>query len=143
MSDNTSLVKILIVEDESIITKDIQNMLERSGYTVSAVVPSGEKSIKKIEEIHPDLVLMDIKLSGNMYGITTAKQIHNRFNIPVVYLTGYSENGILQGAEIIEPFNFILKPVKERELLTAIRVNLYRSKREKELKLNEEMALMK
>ncbi len=78
--------------------------------------------------------VVDIKLNGNIDGIEAAKQIHNRFNIPVVYLIGYSENSILQGAEIIEPFNFILKPVKERELLTAIRVNLYRYKREKELK---------
>lgn len=142
MSDNTSLVKILVVEDESIIAQDIQNMLERFGYAATPV-SSGEEAIKKSAEMHPDLVLMDIKLNGNIDGIEAAKQICTRFNIPVVYLITSSENGILERVDIIEPFNFILKPVKERELLTVIRVNLYRNKMEKELKLNEEMALMK
>ena len=133
MSDNTSLVEILVVEDENTIAKDIQNMLERFGYAAT-LVSSGEEAIKKSAEMHPDLVLMDIKLSGNMDVITTAKQIHNRFNIPIVYLIAHSETIILLGEEIIRPFNFILKPVKERELLTAIRVNLYRNKMKKELK---------
>jgi len=133
MTDKTSLINIMIIEDESIIAKDIQNMLERFGYAAT-LLSSGEEAVKKSAEMHPDLVLMDIKLNGNIDGIEAAKQIHNRFKIPVVYLIGYSEKGILLEKEIIGPFNFILKPVEERELLTAIRVNLYRNKMKKELK---------
>lgn len=112
--------KILIVEDEIIIALDIQHTLENLGYRVSAVVSSGEESIEKASEVHPDLVLMDIKLSGDMDGIDAAEQIYNRFRIPVVYLTAYSDDKILEGMRGTMVFGYINKPFDERVLQNTI-----------------------
>jgi len=131
------MVKLLVVEDKGIVAKDIQNTLKRLGYAVPTVVSSGEEAIKKAVEIHPDLVLMDIVLKGDMDGIEAAEQIHNRLNIPVVYLTAYADKNILQRAKITEPFGYILKPFEEKELHTAIEMALYKHKIESKLKESE------
>jgi CheY-like chemotaxis protein len=124
--------QVLVVEDASIIAKDIQDMLRRLGYVVPAVVSSGEKAIQKAAETHPDLVLMDIMLKGDMDGVEAAQQIRDRFHIPVVYLTAYADEDILQRAKMAEPFGYILKPFEERELHAAIEMALYRHKAEEE-----------
>jgi len=125
---------ILIVEDEGIIARDIKNRLKGFGYAVCAPVSSAEEAIKKVEEMHPDLVLMDIRLKGKMDGIEAADEIRNRFNIPVVYLTAYADDNTLQRAKITEPFGYILKPFRGRELHTAIEIALYKHKMEQKLK---------
>jgi PAS domain S-box-containing protein len=130
--------QILIVEDESIVAKDIKNMLERIGYDVPAVVASGEKAIEKAAETSPDLVLMDIMLKGDMDGVEAAEQIRSRFYIPVVYVTAYADDGTLQRAKITEPFGYIIKPFQERELHTTIEMALYRHKMERKLKESEQ-----
>ncbi len=125
---------ILVVEDEGIVAKDIKNRLKGFGYAVCALVSSAEEAIKKVEEMHPDLVLMNILLKGKMDGIEAAEQIRNRFNIPVVYLTAYTDDETLQRAKITEPFGYILKPFEDKELHTAIEIALYKHKMEQELK---------
>jgi CheY-like chemotaxis protein len=124
--------QVLVVEDASIIAKDIQDMLRRLGYAVSAVASSGEEAVQKAAETHPDLVLMDIVLKGDMDGVEAAQQIRDRFHIPVVYLTAYADEDTLQRAKITEPFGLILKPFEERELHAAIEVALYKHKAEEE-----------
>ena len=124
--------QVLVVEDASIIAKDIQDILRRLGYAVPVVVSSGEKAIQKAAEMHPDLVLMDIMLKGDMDGVEAAQQIHDRFHIPVVYLTAYADEDTLQRAKIAEPFGYILKPFEERELHAAIEMALYKHKAEEE-----------
>ena len=84
--------KILVVEDEGIIAKDIRNSLKSLGYAVLAVAFSGEEAVEKAAETHPDLVLMDIRLKEDMDGIEAAREIRARFNIPVVYLTAYTDD---------------------------------------------------
>jgi PAS domain S-box-containing protein len=130
--------RILVVEDETITAEDIKESLQDIGYIVLAVVSSGEEAIIKVEEDNPDLVLMDIMLSGKIDGIETAKQILLRFNIPVVYLTAYSDKMILERAKITEPFGYILKPFNDRELHTNIEIAFYKHKMERELKKNEQ-----
>jgi len=130
--------KILIVEDEIIIAKSLQMKLEGEGYCVCAVVSSGEWAIRKAEEEKPDLVLMDIVLGGDMNGIKAADQIRSRFNIPVVYLTAFSDREILNRAKITEPFGYILKPFEDRELYANIEMALYRAKTEARLRESEE-----
>lgn len=117
-------IQVLVVEDESIVALDIQNMLGRLGYEVPVVVSSGEVAIEKAAEMHPDLVLMDIRLKEDMGGIEAAEQIRGRFNIPVVYLTAYADDETLQRAKITEPYGHILKPFDERKLHTAIEIAL-------------------
>jgi len=126
--------QILVVEDERIIAEVIRKNLLGLGYEVPAVVSTGEKSIEKVEELSPDLVLMDIMLKGEMDGIEAAEKICSSFNIPVVYLTAYSDQKILGRAKITEPYGYILKPFRERELQINIEIALYRHEMEKKIK---------
>lgn len=130
--------QIVVVEDESIVAEHIRRSLQKLGYSVPSVANTGEKAIKCVEENCPDLVLMDIVLQGEMDGIETARQIRSRFNIPVVYLTAYSDEKILERAKITEPFGYVIKPFNERELRINIEIALYKHKMERELKESEQ-----
>ena len=130
--------KILVVEDESIVAKDLQNSLKKCGYNVPIIASSGEEAINKAAEICPDLVLMDIRLKGDMDGIEAARQIYNRFKIPVIYLTAYEDDSKLERVKLTEPFGYLLKPFKERELYTTIEIALNKDKLEKQLKENQQ-----
>jgi len=131
-------INVLVVEDESIVAEDIRRTLIKLGYAVTGVASSGEMAIKKVEEHVPDLVMMDIVLKGGMDGIETAKQIRSRFNIPVVYLTAFSDEKILERAKITEPFGYIIKPFKERELKINVEIALYKHRAEERLKESKE-----
>ena len=128
------IAKIMVVEDESIVAKDIQNRLKRLGYKVNDIVSSGEEAISKAAETQPDLVLMDIVLKGEIDGIEAAKQINTLFNVPIVYLTAYADDSTIQRAKITEPFGYILKPFQTKELHSAIQIALYKHEIEKKLK---------
>ena len=96
--------QILVVEDEGLVARDIQRSLTRWGYAVPAVVPSGEEAVVKAEELHPDLVLMDIRLKGAMSGIEAGELVRTRLDVPVVFLTAYADDAILARAKDVEPF---------------------------------------
>lgn len=130
--------KILVVEDESIVAKDIQKRLREMGHAVPDIAFSAEEAIKKAAMVHPDLVLMDIMLQGSMDGIEAAKEIRERFHIPVIYLTAYSDAQTLKRAEVTQPFGYILKPFEEKNLQIAIQMALYRHKIERQLKESQE-----
>jgi len=128
---------ILVVEDERVVAEDIKSSLLDLGYTVAAIVASGEEAIQKVRKTQPDLVLMDIVLKGKINGIDTAQQIRTRFDIPVIYLTAYADDTTLQRARITEPFGYIIKPFQNQELYSAIEMALYKHKMEKKLKEHE------
>ncbi len=130
--------RILVVEDEGIVAIDIQNRLKRLGYDVPAVASYGEEAVRKAAEIHPDLVLMDIMLTGEMDGIEAAQQIWDRFDIPVVYLTAYSDELTLQRAKVTAPFGYIVKPFEDRELHISLEIALYKHDIERKLRDSEE-----
>jgi CheY-like chemotaxis protein len=121
---------IVIVEDEAIVGADIQNTLERLGYDAPAIAVSGEEALKRIEEIGPDLVLMDIILQGEMDGIEVAAAIRAASNIPVVYLTAYMDEERLRRAKAVGPFAYIPKPFEEGELASTIEKALSKTRRE-------------
>ena len=125
--------RIMVVEDEGIVARDLQNRLERMGYVVCAVASSGDEAIQKAGEARPDLMLMDIVLKGRMDGIEAADTIRRRFGTPAIYLTAYADEGTLQRAKVTGPHGYILKPFSERELRTNIEVALYRSEMERKL----------
>ncbi|MEH2234982.1 hybrid sensor histidine kinase/response regulator [Nostoc sp.] len=129
--------KILVVEDEAIVAKDLQYRLIKFGYTVPAIASSGEEAINKAVEMSPDLVLMDIKLKGSMDGIEAAQEIYKRLDIPVIYLTAYADENTLERAKITEPFGYLLKPFKERELQINIEITLSKHSLERQLKVNK------
>ncbi|MDT8411773.1 MAG: response regulator [Vicingaceae bacterium] len=126
--------KIFITEDEFIVSQNLKNKLITLGYDVTGTASSGEEALEKIKDNQPDLILMDIMLSGKMDGIDTAKVIKQNFNIPLIFLTAYSSKEIYQRAEITEPYAYILKPFEERELEINISIALYKHDTEKKLK---------
>ncbi|MEH1844039.1 MAG: EAL domain-containing protein [Nostoc sp.] len=129
---------ILVVEDEIIVAMDIQNRLRKFGYTVLGLADSGEEAIKKAANNSLDLVLMDIHLKGNMDGVEAAQIIHNIFNVPVIYLTANADESTLERAKVTEPFGYILKPFKEKELKFTIEITLSKHQTEKKIKQNEQ-----
>jgi len=129
--------RILVVEDERLVAKHIENMVWGLGYEVAAVEATGEDAVRTALEKLPDLVLMDIMLQGEMDGITASEQIWDRAAIPVVYLTAYADESTLERAKVTEPFGYLLKPFEERELYTAIEMALYKHKMDMRLKERE------
>ncbi len=133
-----SKITILIVEDEWIIANDIRKSLERLGYKVPAIVSTGEEAIKKARDIRPDLVLMDIVLDGKMDGIEAARKIHSLYDIPFIFLTAHSDKRILNRAKVTEPFGYLLKPFKSREVFIVIEIALYKYRIEKKIREAQE-----
>lgn len=130
--------RILIVEDESIVRKDIQERLVSLGYIVTAAVASGEDALEHMKVSQPDLVLMDIMLKGAMDGIATAELMRQQYNIPVVYLTAYTDPETVRRAKLTGPYGYILKPFEDRDLHTGLEMALYRHQMEIKLKESEE-----
>lgn len=122
--------RILIVEDEAIVARDIEQQLLDLGYNPIGHATQGQQSITLAEELRPDLVLMDIQLSGKMDGIEAAQLIRNKLFIPVVFLTAFAADDVLARAKLTEPFGYILKPFSERELRTVLEMALYKHESE-------------
>jgi len=130
--------KVLLVEDEVIIARDIHHMLTNTGYDVVAVVNTASEAIKKAKELKPDVVLMDIMLEGKRAGVEAASYIYFNLNIPIIYMTAYTDQITVEQAKKSEPFGYLLKPFEERELRTTIEVALYKFKMENRLKEREQ-----
>ena len=133
--------RILVVEDEGIVALMIQKTLEKLGYEVPVTIASGEEAINQVEEMGPHLILMDIMLAGKIDGIEAAHQILTRFDIPIIYLTAYSDDDTLQRARITKPFGYLLKPFEEKELRITIEMALYKHEMERKVKENEQWLL--
>ncbi|MCF7914362.1 MAG: response regulator [Spirochaetaceae bacterium] len=133
-------VRILLVEDESIVAMDMERRLSALGYSVIEHVLSGEDAVAKAEQEKPDLILMDIHLKGNMDGIQAAERIKSTLGTPVIYITAYSDETTLARAKVTEPFGYILKPFQEREIYSTIEMALYKYKIEQELITAKEKA---
>ncbi|MEO5356866.1 MAG: response regulator [Nitrospirae bacterium YQR-1] len=139
--DSFSHSKILVVEDESIVAMNICDRLKDLGYEVVDVVSTGADALRRADELDPDLVLMDIVLKGDMDGVETAEKIRSSFDIPVIFLTAYSDNDTLRRAKITEPYGYILKPFEQRELLIGIEIAVYKHNLERKLKASENWLL--
>jgi diguanylate cyclase (GGDEF)-like protein/PAS domain S-box-containing protein len=131
--------RILIVEDEKIIALDLQRRLERFGFSVVGMAASGAEAVDLAKDREPDIILMDIRLEGEMDGIEASKRIRAQFAIPVIFLTAYTDEKTLERAKEVEPFGYILKPFKERELYTTIDIALYKNSIDKKLRKQERL----
>ena len=118
--------RILIVEDERITAEDLEEVLKDLGYQVSAVVSSGEEAIREAERNRPDLVLMDIRIKGEMDGTEAARLLRERFDVPVVYLTAHADRDTLDRAKQSRPLGYIVKPFHEAELHASVEMALYK-----------------
>jgi DNA-binding LytR/AlgR family response regulator len=129
----TEKLNIFIVEDESIVAKDIQNSLIKLGYNVVGFANNGKDAIEKIKELSPDLILMDIMIKGGMTGIEVSEKIKEDVNIPVIFLTAYADEGTLSRAKVSEPYGYILKPFKEIDLHSSIEMAVYKHQKDSAL----------
>ena len=128
--------RIMVVEDERIVARDLARQLTDMGYDVVATAYSGEEAVEKAGELHPDLVLMDIVLAGKMDGIQAAEKIKAISGIPVVYLTSYADDKTFGRAKLTGPSGYILKPVEKKQLHVAIELALHRQGIELNLQKN-------
>lgn len=129
--------RILVVEDDDVVADYLRLCLIVMGHTIVDVCSYGEDAIEKARELRPDLILMDIKLRGEMSGVEAAEVIHSKYDIPVVYLTAYNDDDILRSAKVAEPYGYLLKPFRESELKTVIEIALGRHRVEKALRERE------
>ena len=126
--------KIVIVEDEGLIAADLQGRLERAGYQVPGVAASGGEALEVIRAGSPDLVLMDIRLAGELDGIQVADKVRTEFDIPVVYLTAYEDRETLQRASQTQAFGYIKKPIASASLQGSIEMALSKHRQERYLR---------
>ena len=137
-----SKARVLVVEDEAIVAMETAKSLQNLGYEVISTVNSGDVAIKKAEDENPDIILMDIRIQGDKDGIETAEIIRNKYGIPVIYTTAYSDDERIERAKQTIPFGYIIKPTQERDLKVTLEMALYVSRVELEriktnLKLKE------
>ena len=127
--------KILIVEDEAVISLYIQNSLVNLGFEICGHVITGEEAVRKAEELSPDIILMDIVLQGKMDGIEAAKIIRDRLDIPVIYMTGNADMSTVTRARDTAPYGYVLKPIDLLHLFSTI--DAVMNRRDLELRLTE------
>jgi len=130
--------RILIVEDENLVARDLYNMVRTMGYEVTTVAQNSDEVLKSIQEKRPDLALMDIVLKGNMDGISIASVLWEEHGIPVVYITSFADDLTFERAKLTEPFGYLIKPFEERELELTIETALYKAKMQLLLKEKEQ-----
>jgi len=132
-------MNILVVEDESIVAKDIQVCLRKLGYNVIGICSTGESAVEKALDERPDLIMMDIMLKGEMSGIQAAAAIRKDHDIPVIFLTAYTDRDTVDKAKETEPYGYIIKPFKEIDIQTAIEIALYKHSKEKVVKQERDL----
>ena len=138
---STTKTRILVVEDEAVIARDISQQLEALGYDPVGRTARGDEAVQLVGQLRPDLVLMDIHLEGPTDGIEAASQIREQFSIPVVFLTAFASEPIIQRAKTAGPFGYIVKPFEEHELHRIIEMGLHQHHTEMRLRQSEnEMA---
>ncbi|MHC1742544.1 MAG: PAS domain S-box protein [Syntrophobacteraceae bacterium] len=126
--------RILVVEDEAIVSMEIEERLIRMGYEPVGIAASGEEALALAGDRRPDLILMDIQLQGDMDGITVAEEIGRRYQLPVIFLTAYSEESTLERARLAEPYGYILKPFDDRDLKCSVEIALHKHKADEEIR---------
>ena len=129
--------RVLVVEDERIVARDLQEMLLEMGYDPYAVAASADEAIARAAERALDLALLDIRIRGSRDGITLAGLLREQFGVPVVFLTAHADDATLDRAKRTEPYGYLVKPVKAAELRSAIEIALFRHAMEKRLRESE------
>ncbi len=114
------MVKLLLVEDEFLLATLLQQNLELVGYQMCELVGTGEEAVEQAEKERPDFILMDIRLAGKMNGIEAAREIHQRFQIPIIFMTGYSDEETIARARDLKPLAYLVKPVTPDNIIPVI-----------------------
>lgn len=130
---------VLVIEDEKIVSIDIQQSLKKLGYNVVGSADTGEKAIELALELKPDVILMDIMLKGDMTGIQAADAIKKEIDVPIVYLTAYTDEATLAKAKLTEPNGYIIKPFKDVDINTNIEMAIYKHNKEAQVKKERDL----
>jgi PAS domain S-box-containing protein len=125
---------VLVVEDESLIALQLRELLEKNGYRVTGATAYGEDAVAIAGKESPDLIFMDIGLMGTIDGIEAARQIHEKADIPIIYLTSHSDNAHLDRAKETTPYSYLVKPFSDRELLVSAGMALHRHAIDRQLR---------
>jgi len=125
--------RILIVDDDVIISMRLEELLGSMGYDVVGVASSGKEGVEMAKKLHPDLILMDIVMPGEMDGIDAAEKIREDLDIPVIFVTGHAKDQLIERAKVAEPYGYILKPFQENQIKAAIDIALYRKEMDRQL----------
>ncbi len=128
--------RIMVVEDEGVVAMQIAETLKGLGYDVPMIAMTGEEAVTKLLETEPDLVLMDIHLRGGVSGIEAARRIRQRLDVPVVYLTAFSDSETLDQAQLTEPYGYVLKPYEEKSLHAILQMSLMKHRRTRNMREN-------
>src|SRR3984893_17464889 len=118
--------RILVVEDDRVVARDIAQQMSRAGHTVVGITARGEDALPLAADTVPDLILMDVRLEGELDGIDTARLLRENFNLPVVFLTAYADEETVRRATVTEPFGYVLKPFDDMQLRTVVEMALYK-----------------
>src|SRR6056297_64483 len=129
--------KIIIIEDELLVAKDLEKTLTDLGYSVIATFSNGEDFLEEVGKLPVDLIIMDIMLAGQLNGIETVDRFYQRYSVPVIFLTAYAEQEKIQQAKKLGPYGYLIKPYNKNELATTIEITLYKDKLYKELQQKE------
>ena len=130
------MYRILIVEDERMISEDLKKTLTTFGYDVIGVFENGEDVLNEVPVLKPDLIIMDIQLEGKLSGIETARILHKKQDIPIIFLTAYADDMTIETSKTAEPYSYIVKPYDEKELKASIEITMLRYKSQKALKIS-------
>lgn len=140
-AESAAAVSILLVEDEGIVARDLEETLTRLGYRVAGIASEGTEAIAKARELRPQLVVMDVSLRGEIDGIQAACAIQEQSPVPVIFLTGHSDTETLQRAVLTGPLGYLIKPFQEAELRCAIEVAIHKHRSDLERREREELLL--
>ena len=130
--------RILVVEDEILVREDIEDCLAGLGHEVVSVASTGADALRKIPTARPDLVLMDIRLKGDMDGVEAARQIRTNFRLPVIFLTSHADDSTLQRAKAADPLGYIVKPFAETTVNAVIQTAMHKHELDRRLLESEE-----
>lgn len=130
----TSATRVFVVEDEALIAMELRDRLTDLGYVVCGSASRGEQALELISTSAPDLVLMDVRLAGSLSGVDTAKRLRHQLDVPVIFLSAYSDAEVLREASEVQPFGYLVKPFDERELHATIQVALYKYRMDRALR---------
>lgn len=133
-----SEARILVVEDEAIVARDLSQRLEGLGYGVTGIAASGAEALALAEKTHPNLVFMDITIQGPIDGVETAERLSSRMDVPIIFLTAHTDTGTIFRAKKARPYGYLVKPLEERELMTTIEMAISRHKSDVSARLMEQ-----
>jgi two-component system, response regulator PdtaR len=130
--EEISPARILVVEDEPNVAEVMRARLESFGHVVCSIVSSGKDALNAMEHRHPDIVMMDIKIKGDMDGIESASLIRAQFDVPIIFITSFADDKLLKRAQITDPFGYIIKPYEGKQLKVAVEMALFKHRLDRE-----------